>query len=140
MVEFRRFPKNSTAPTIQKGFYLCHHKQQPFSGYWCLLHHPIYIELKMPLAVNNSLPLLEFQVGTSDDDIISLLCHIDSFISMYTGNIHLQQWIITTNPGIAIFYKECNESSPFDPIKLDCTVPTSVDDPYTGTLTDMVEY
>ena len=52
----------------------------------------------MPLALDNDLPAVELQFGSSDDDEICFCCHLDICAAMNTGNLLLHMWIMTKFP------------------------------------------
>ena len=54
----------------------------------------------MPLELDNSLPEIPFQFGTSDSDEVTFFTHVHLCEAMKVGNLALHQWIITTKPDI----------------------------------------
>ena len=95
----------------------------------------------IPLKVDNKLPAIEIRFGTSDDNEVAFLCHLDSCAGMNTANLLLHQWMITNHPEIVISYEEYTDSNPFTPLKLDCAIPTNEkDDNCDGQLTAVVTY
>ena len=67
-------------------------------------------------------------------------CHIDSCAAMNTANPLLRMWIITTYPEIVHRYEHYVDVKPFQPILLDCAIPTSNATLNKNKLTTVVTY
>lgn len=93
------------------------------------------------LEVDNILPTIDIQFGTTDDNEVTFLCHLDSCADMNTANLLLHQWMITHHPGIVVLYEEYTDSNSFVPLKLGCAIPTNnVENNCDGQLTAVVTY
>ena len=94
----------------------------------------------IPLAINNNMPAIELRFGTSIENEITILCHLDTCGGMNTGSLLLHQWIMTTNPAIVSSFEQYNDPNPFQPLSLDTAVPTAAGDELTGKLTAVAKY
>ena len=65
--------------------------------------------------------------GTTYDNEIIFLCHLDSCAGMNTANLLLHQWMITNHPEIVVSYEEYTDSNLFMPLKLNCAIPKNED-------------
>lgn len=79
----------------------------------------------IPLEVENKLPAIEIRFGTTDNNEVTFLCHLDSCAGMNTANILLHQWMVTNYPEIVVSYEEYTDFNPFAPLKVDCAIPTN---------------
>ena len=59
---------------------------------------------------------------------------------MNTGSLILYQWIFPTYPAIVSCYEQFNDASPFQPIVLDCAVPSVDASVISNQLTAVVTY
>ena len=59
---------------------------------------------------------------------------------MNTGSLNLHQWIITTYPVIVASYEQFDDTVPFQPIGLDCAVPSADYSAISNQLTAVVTY
>lgn len=76
----------------------------------------------IPLSLDNGLPSAVFKFGSTDENKIPFLCHIDSCAAMNTANPLLHTWIITTYPEIVHSCEHHDDVKPFEPISLDCAI------------------
>ena len=54
----------------------------------------------MTLDVDNGLPEIYLYFGDDSSTEVELLCHLDSWVAMTTGNLRVHQWLMTTNLNI----------------------------------------
>ena len=73
----------------------------------------------MPLAVSNGLPAVEFLLGYSNYTKVPCRFHLDSCASMNTGNLLVNEWLMTKYPEIVHRYEKFDDSNPFKPIMLE---------------------
>ena len=59
---------------------------------------------------------------------------------MNTANLTLHQWIMTTYPAIVDSYEQFDDATPFQPIGLDCAVPSADTNAIGNQLTAVVMY
>ena len=59
---------------------------------------------------------------------------------MNTGSLNLHQWIITTYPTIVASNEQFDDASPFQPVGLDCDVPSADSSAVSNQLTAVVTY
>ena len=76
----------------------------------------------MPLDIDNGLPAIHMQFGTSDTNEATFFTHVDSCAVMNIVNLKLHQWIITTNPDIVEGYIQFDDENHFDSIRLNCAL------------------
>ena len=95
---------------------------------------------KMPLALDNSLPAVVLWIGSNVEDEVAFTCHLDSCAAMNTANLTLHQWIMTTYPAIVDCYEQFDNISPFQPIGLDCAVPSAETNTIVNQLIVVVTY
>ena len=67
----------------------------------------------IPLEVDTKLSAIEMRFGTTDNNKIIPLCHLDSCANMYTASLLLHQWMITNHPEIVVSDEEYADSNPF---------------------------
>ena len=60
---------------------------------------------KMPLSLDNYLPVALFRFRTTSEDEVPFACHLDTCVAINTRNLHLHQWIITNYPHIVDSYE-----------------------------------
>ena len=94
----------------------------------------------MPLSPDNCLLAAVFRFGSDADDEVVFPCHLDSCAAMNAGSLTLHQWIITTYPAIVASYKQFDDAIPFQPIGLDCAVPSANSSAISNQLTAVVMY
>ena len=95
----------------------------------------------MPLDVDNGLPGIEMWYGSTDDNEVGFMCHLDTCAAMNTGNLLTHQWLMTKYPHIVSEYIQYNDSEPFEPLQLEVAV-TDKDkiEEQSGRLTAIVRY
>ena len=79
----------------------------------------------LPLSLDNRLPAAVLRFGSSNNNALSLACHLDSCAAMHIGSLLLYQWIITTYRNIVDSYEQYDDEHLFQPITLDCAIPAS---------------
>ena len=67
----------------------------------------------MTLDVDNGLPSIEVLYILDGGSEVSHMCYLDSFVATKTGNLRLDQWLITKYPNIVSEYILCNHTQPF---------------------------
>ena len=72
----------------------------------------------MPLDVDNALPGIELWFSKDLSSEIGLLCHLDTCTAMNTGNLQLNQWVMTTYPYLVTEYIQYADCNPFQPLQL----------------------
>ena len=98
------------------------------------------IARKMPLSIDNDLPSTVLRFGSSDKNEIAFAVHCDSCAAMNTANELLHMWIMTTYPEIVLKYERYDDVVAFQPITLDCAIPTSNAEKDKGKLSSVVTY
>ena len=95
----------------------------------------------MPLDVDNGLPGIELWFGTSQEDELCFICHMDTCAAMNTGNLTVHKWLMTKYPHLVAEYIQFDDSRPFEPLKLHCAVEDLVaTESLHGKLTSIVRY
>lgn len=94
----------------------------------------------MPLSVDNGLPSTVLRFGSSDENEISFAVHCDSCAAMNTANELLHVWIMTTYLEIVQKYERYDDVAAFQPIILDCAIPTSDAEKSKGKLSSVFTY
>ena len=74
----------------------------------------------MPIDVDNGLPGIKLWFGREETNEADLLCHMDTYATMNTGNLAVHQWLITTQPYLVVEYIQYDDSRPFEPLQLHC--------------------
>ena len=120
----RRYPKSIPLFAILPGLFKCSATIQP---------------RPMPLDIDNGLPAIHMQFGTSDTNEATFFTHVDSCAVMNIVNLKLHQWIITTNPDIVEIQIKFDDKNPFDPIRLNCALDEENEN-LRGTVTSLVTY
>ena len=95
---------------------------------------------KMPLSLDNNLPAAVLRFGNNAEDEVAFTCHLDSCAAMNTANLTLHQWIMTTYPAIVDSYEQFDDVTPFQPIGLDCDVPSVDTNAIANQLTAVAAY
>lgn len=95
---------------------------------------------RIPLSVENDLPAVNIRFGSTDGNDIVFACHLDSYTAMNTANSLLYMWIMTTYPDIVISYEQFNDNEGFQPITLDCAIPSSEQEKDDSKLSAAVTY
>jgi hypothetical protein len=95
-----------------------------------------------PIQVNNSMPAITFQLGTSLTAAVSLVCLYDTCAAVCSGNLLFHQWVISTYPDLVHSFEQFDDANPFEAIKLLGAVqdPASFDEEAHGRLTAVVRY
>ena len=103
--------------------------------------HSVNTTRAIPLEVDNKLLAIKVRFGTTADNEIIFLCHLDSCAGMNTANLLLHQWMNTNHPETVVFYEEYTDSNLVVPLKLDCAIPTNEDtNNCNGQVTAVVTY
>ena len=76
----------------------------------------------MPLDVDNGLPGVEIWFGSSDDNEIGFMYHLDTCAAMNTEKLLTHQWLITKYPHIVSEYIQYDDGEPFEPLQLECAI------------------
>ena len=63
-----------------------------------LVNDTLSISPPIPLDVDNGLPGIELWFGTSSENEVGYMCHMDTCAAMNTGNLMVCQWIMTIHP------------------------------------------
>ena len=92
----------------------------------------------MPLSLDNVLPAAVIRFESSDENEVVFSCHLDSYTAINTAKSLLRMWIMTTYSDIVLSYKQFDDE--FEPIQLDCDVPSLLADKEASKLTDIVTY
>ena len=95
----------------------------------------------MPIAIDNGLPHLTFQLG-SDDSSVHLQGLMDTCGALNTGYLPFHQWIMSEHPSLVAVYVEFNDTNPFEPVKLGGAIrdPDGFDSVTHGNLTAVIRY
>ena len=94
----------------------------------------------MPLSLDNDLPSTVLRFGSLDDNEIIFSCHLDNFILINTGHSLLHMWIMTNYLETVESYDCHDDTDEFQPITLDCFVPSSAAEKDAIKLSDVVTY
>jgi hypothetical protein len=95
----------------------------------------------MPIAIDNGLPHITFQLGTTaSQEMLQGL--MDTCGALNTGFLPFHQWIMSENPSLIAEYIEFNDKNPFEPIKLGGAIrdPDGFDSDTHGNLTAVIRY
>ena len=115
-------------------------RQWVFSAILVVVGHQVTTP-QIPLDVDNKLPGIELWFGTSDENEVGFLCHMDTCAVMNTDNLAVHQWLITTQPHMIVEYIQFDDSHSFEPLQLHCTVEDLVKTDFMhGKLTAIVRY
>ena len=52
-----------------------------------------------PIRIDNNMPAITFELGTSSKNAVSLVCLYDTCAAVCSGNLLFHQWVVTTYPG-----------------------------------------
>ena len=89
-----------------------------------LLSTPFHVPVRqMPLDLYNGLPGVVLQIGkTKNHDTISFFALVDTCAAIKMGTLLLKIYIMTKHPYLVTEFIQYNDTDPFDPIVLQCTV------------------
>ena len=76
----------------------------------------------IPMDVDNGLPGIEMWLGRNEVTEVGLRMNLDSCTTMNTDNLRVHQWLTTAHPHLVAEYIQFDESNPFKPPQLWCTV------------------
>ena len=95
-----------------------------------------------PIRVDNQLPTITIDLGTTTSCPVSLDCLYDTCAAVSTGNLTFHRWIITTYPELVHSYEEFDDAHPFEAIKLVGAIsdPANFTEEAHGKLTAIVRY
>ncbi len=96
----------------------------------------------MPIAIDNGLPHIEFDLGTSTTDDPTLLGLMDTCGALNTGYLPFHLWLKSLRPDIVAEYISFDDANPFEPIKLGGAIrdPTDFVSTDHGNLTAVIRY
>lgn len=95
---------------------------------------------RMSLSLDNTLPVAVIRFGSSDKDEVAITCYLDSCTAINTVNSLLHMWIMTAHPNIVASRERFDDKDSFQLIRLDCTVPSSIDDKNSRKFSAVVTY
>ena len=87
-----------------------------------LVNNTLSISPPIPLDVYNALPGIELWFGTSSENEVRYMCHMDTCVAMNTGNLLIHQWNLTSHPHLVAEFIQYDDRDPFDPLKFHCAV------------------
>jgi hypothetical protein len=95
-----------------------------------------------PIRIDNKMPAITFDLGTSPDHGVSLVCLYDTCAAVSSGNLLFHQWVITTYPELVHSFVQFDDSNPFEAIKLVGAIkdPDDFNEETHGRLTAVVRY
>ena len=96
--------------------------------------------INIPFPLYNDLSAAVLRFGRILADKIQIVCHLDICAAMNTENLHLHQWIMANYLHIVDSYEQYDDAKPFNPITLDCAVPSSDTENTANKLTVVVTY
>ena len=73
----------------------------------------------MPSDVINGLPVEGFQCRDRNETAVPCRFPLDSCISMNTGNLLVNQWLMTKYPEIVHRNEQLDDRNPFEPIMIE---------------------
>jgi hypothetical protein len=94
----------------------------------------------MPIRVDNGLPHIRLNLGSSDDTALSVL--FDSGAALSSGYLPYHLWIMRENPDLVASFERFDDSNPFEPIKLGGAIrhPDDYKESLHGQLTAIIRY
>jgi hypothetical protein len=96
----------------------------------------------MPIAINNGLPHVEFNLGTDAILDPSLIGLMDTCGALNTGYLEFHLWLKSERPDLVAEFISFDDANPFEPIKLGGAIrdPTDFDASTHGNLTAVIRY
>jgi len=96
----------------------------------------------MPIAIDNGLPHIEFDIGTSTTDDPTLVGLMDTCGALNTGYLPFHLWLKSLRPDIVAEFISFDDANPFEPIKLGGAIrdPTEFVSTDHGNLTAVIRY
>jgi hypothetical protein len=95
-----------------------------------------------PIRINNKMPAIAFDLGTTTDGAVALVCLYDTCAAVCSGNLFFHQWVITTYPQLVHSFETFDDANPFEVIKLVGAIkdPASFNEEMHGQLTAVICY
>jgi hypothetical protein len=96
----------------------------------------------MPIAINNGLPHVEFNLGSDPTLDPSLVGLMDTCGALNTGYLKFHLWLKSERPDLVAEFISFDDANPFEPIKLGGAIsdPTDFDASDHGNLTAVIRY
>jgi hypothetical protein len=96
----------------------------------------------MPIAINNGLPHIEFNLGSDASLDPSLLGLMDTCGALNTGYLTFHLWLKSERPDLVAEFISFDDENPFEPIKLSGAIsdPADFDASNHGNLTAVIRY
>ena len=76
----------------------------------------------MPLDVDNGFSGIKLWFGTSSENEVGCIFHMDTCAAMNTGDLLAHQWFMITHPQLVAEFIQYDDRNPFDLLQLHCAV------------------